>query len=53
MDKRYKDGRTLTAFRLSDEDRRRLDWLAAQKETTKADMVRSLIKAAYDRRAGK
>jgi len=46
---RYKDGRTLTAFRLSPESRRKLDELAKDRDCPKSDIVRTEIDRAYAR----
>lgn len=47
---RYKDGRTLTAFRLSDDERKKLDELAAMDRASKADVVRNLINRSWKAR---
>ena len=49
MEKRYKDGRTLTAFRLSPESRQKLDELAKDKDCPKSDIVRAEIDRAHER----
>ena len=50
MDKRYKDGRKLTGFRLSPDDSRKLKELAMLDGVHKSDVVRSLINKSYARR---
>ena len=47
---RYKDGRTLTAFRLSDDERKKLDELAAMDRASKADIIRNLINRSWKAR---
>ena len=49
MSKRYRDGRTLTAFRLSPESRNKLDELAKYFDCPKADIVRREIDRAHER----
>ena len=46
---RYKDGRTQVAFRLSDEDKAKLEELAKREEVDKSAMVRLLINRSHRR----
>ena len=47
---RYKDGRTQTAFRLSDDSRRKLQELAELDNTPRSDVIRKMIDRSHSSR---